>query len=100
MALKTSMNLRAHPKRWLYRPGCLIKNSVSLSATLLNVEAAYEVDGKTSTLNVRLADAFNNPVPDGTAAIFFYRAWLGNWQLQYLGRALLGGLDKSITTEL
>ena len=46
------------------------QNSVSLSATLLNVEAAYEVDGKTSTLNVRMADAFNNPVPDSTAAIF------------------------------
>ena len=46
------------------------QNSISLSATVLNVEGAYQVDGKTSTLNVRMADTFNNPVPDGTAAIF------------------------------
>jgi hypothetical protein len=46
------------------------QNSISLSATLLNVEGAYEVDGKVSNLTIRMADAFNNPVPDGTAAIF------------------------------
>ena len=46
------------------------QNSISLSASVLNVEGAYQIDGKTSTLNVRMADTFNNPVPDGTAAIF------------------------------
>ncbi|RZO79814.1 MAG: hypothetical protein EVA63_07675, partial [Halieaceae bacterium] len=46
------------------------QNSISLSATLLNVESAYDSDGKVSQLSVRMADAFNNPVPDGTAAIF------------------------------
>ena len=46
------------------------QNSISLSATLLNVESAYDSDGKISQLSVRMADAFNNPVPDGTAAIF------------------------------
>jgi len=46
------------------------QNSMSFSASVLNVEGAYEVDGKVSTLNIRMADAFNNPVPDGTAAIF------------------------------
>ena len=46
------------------------QNSMSFSATVLNVEGAYEMDGKVSTLNIRMADAFNNPVPDGTAAIF------------------------------
>ena len=46
------------------------QNSISLSATLLNVESAYNIDGKVSQLSVRMADAFNNPVPDGTSAIF------------------------------
>ena len=46
------------------------QNSISLSATVLNVESAYDSDGKISQLSVRMADAFNNPVPDGTAAIF------------------------------
>ena len=46
------------------------QNSVSLSASVLNVEGAYDLDGKTSELTVRLADKFNNPAPDGTAAVF------------------------------
>ena len=46
------------------------QNSVSLSASVLNVEGAFELDGKTSELTVRLADKFNNPAPDGTAAVF------------------------------
>lgn len=46
------------------------QNSISLSAAQLNVESAYDIDGKISQLSVRMADAFNNPVPDGTAAIF------------------------------
>ena len=46
------------------------QNSISLSATLLNVESAYNMDGRVSQLSVRMADAFNNPVPDGTSAIF------------------------------
>ncbi|MCH1459708.1 MAG: hypothetical protein L7U64_05900, partial [Luminiphilus sp.] len=46
------------------------QNSISLSATVLNIESAYNIDGKISQLSVRMADAFNNPVPDGTAAIF------------------------------
>ena len=46
------------------------QNSISLSASVLNIEGAYEMDGKTSTLSVRMADKFNNPVPDGTQAVF------------------------------
>ena len=46
------------------------QNSTSLSASLLNVEGAYQIDGQTSELTVRMADKFNNLVPDGTAAVF------------------------------
>ena len=46
------------------------QNSVSLSASVLNIEGAYDTDGKTSEITVRLADKFNNPAPDGSAAIF------------------------------
>ncbi|MCR9183767.1 MAG: hypothetical protein NXH81_00065 [Halieaceae bacterium] len=46
------------------------QNSVSLSATELTVRGAREFDGITSEITVRMADKFNNPVPDGTAAVF------------------------------
>ena len=46
------------------------QNSISLSASVLNVEGAYETDGRTSDITVRMADTFNNPAPDGTAAVF------------------------------
>jgi len=46
------------------------QNSVSLSASVLNIEGAYEADGKQTTITVRMADKFNNPVPDGTPATF------------------------------
>jgi len=46
------------------------QNSVSLSASVLNIEGAYESDGKQTTITVRMADKFNNPVPDGTPATF------------------------------
>ena len=46
------------------------QNSISLSASVLNVEGAYDADGRTTEISVRLADKFNNPAPDGTAAVF------------------------------
>lgn len=46
------------------------QNSISLSSTFLNVEGAHEIDGKSASLTVRMADSFNNPVPQGTAAVF------------------------------
>ncbi|MEL4430907.1 Ig-like domain-containing protein [Shewanella mangrovisoli] len=45
------------------------QDSFSLSATALNVEG-WNYDGATVTITARLADAFNNPVPDGTAVYF------------------------------
>lgn len=45
------------------------QDSFSLSATLLNAEG-WDVDGTTVTITARMADAFNNPVPDGTTVSF------------------------------
>lgn len=49
--------------------GLADQNSMSLSATILT-PAGYDFDGFESTLNLRAADAFNNPVPDGTSVNF------------------------------
>lgn len=45
------------------------QNSFSMSSSLLNPEA-FEFDGQTATITVRLADSFNNPVPNGTTVNF------------------------------
>jgi len=37
---------------------------------VLNVDSAYDFDGKTTRVSVRMAAKFNNPAPDGTAAVF------------------------------
>ncbi len=45
------------------------QDSFSLSASVFNPEA-WNIDGTEVTITARLADAFNNPVPDGTAVSF------------------------------
>ena len=45
------------------------QNSFSLSAETLNVEA-WSIDGVQVPVTIRVADHFNNPVPDGTAVNF------------------------------
>ena len=45
------------------------QDSFSLSASVLNIEG-WNYDGATVNITARLADAFNNPVPDGTAVVF------------------------------
>jgi hypothetical protein len=45
------------------------QDSFSLSASTHNIEG-WNIDGTTSVLTARLADHFNNPVPDGTAVNF------------------------------
>ncbi|QSX32416.1 Ig-like domain-containing protein [Shewanella avicenniae] len=45
------------------------QDSFSLSAEVLNAEG-WDVDGTEVMVTARLADAFNNPVPDGTAVYF------------------------------
>ena len=47
------------------------QNSISLSVDgNFVIEEGMTKDGVTRTLTVRMADKFNNPVPDGTAAVF------------------------------
>lgn len=41
----------------------------SVAPTCSNIEA-FDIDGVNSTITVRLADRYNNPVPDGTAVAF------------------------------
>jgi len=45
------------------------QNSVTLSASILNPEAGVR-DNISSTILIRMADSFNNPVPNGTAVSF------------------------------
>ena len=45
------------------------QDSFSLSASTYNVEG-WNYDGVQVTVTARLADAFNNPVPNGTAVVF------------------------------
>lgn len=45
------------------------QDSFSLSSTILNPEG-WDRDGTTVEVTARLADAYNNPVPDGTAVSF------------------------------
>ena len=45
------------------------QDSFSLSASVFNPEA-WDIDGTPVTITARLADAFNNPAPDGTAVSF------------------------------
>jgi hypothetical protein len=45
------------------------QDSFSLSADILNPEG-WGIDGTEVSITARLADAFNNPVPDGTAVTF------------------------------
>jgi hypothetical protein len=49
--------------------GIADQNSMSLSAETLNPEA-FDYDGESVPVMIRLADHFNNPVPDGTAVVF------------------------------
>ncbi|TGD71184.1 hypothetical protein E4634_19435 [Mangrovimicrobium sediminis] len=47
------------------------QNSISLSISdTFVVATGMREDGVTRSVNVRMADKFNNPVPDGTAALF------------------------------
>lgn len=46
------------------------QNSFSLSTSVFHVPTAANIDGEVVTLTIRMADRFNNPVPDGTTAVF------------------------------
>lgn len=46
------------------------QDSFSISATKLNIDGWF-YDGVTTNINIRAADRFNHPVPDGTAITFW-----------------------------
>ena len=46
------------------------QNSISLSTELFHVPRAGDIDGINVALTIRMADKFNNPVADGTSAVF------------------------------
>ena len=46
------------------------QDSISLSASALNIEGAFTTDGLTADITVRMADKYNNPAPDNTQAVF------------------------------
>lgn len=50
--------------------GITDQNSISIQAEELYVPYAAEVDGISVVITVTAADKFNNPVPDGTSAVF------------------------------
>ncbi|MEN8822225.1 MAG: hypothetical protein ABF271_14100 [Abyssibacter sp.] len=49
--------------------GITDNDSFSLTASCFNLEA-FDYDGVEAEVNIRLADRFNNPVPEGTAVAF------------------------------
>ncbi|WP_348674098.1 hypothetical protein [uncultured Abyssibacter sp.] len=49
--------------------GIVDNDSFSLTAECFNLEA-FDYDGVETQVNIRLADRFNNPVPEGTAVAF------------------------------
>ena len=49
--------------------GIVDNDSFSLTAECFNLEA-FDYDGVETGVNIRLADRFNNPVPEGTAVAF------------------------------
>lgn len=46
------------------------QNSISMSTEVFRVPRARDIDGVDVAITVRLADKFNNPVADGTSAVF------------------------------
>lgn len=46
------------------------QNSISMSTEFFRVPGAANIDGVSASITVRLADKFNNPVADGTSAVF------------------------------
>jgi len=62
-------NISTQSDQLVVSTGIPDQDSFSLSATEFNPEG-LNYDGETVTITARLADRFNNPVPDGTAVSF------------------------------
>ncbi|MCL1059107.1 hypothetical protein L2729_14095 [Shewanella gelidimarina] len=61
--------ISSQSKQLIISTGIPDQDSFSLSASVLNAEG-WDIDGTEVTVTARLADAFNNPAPDGTTVSF------------------------------
>jgi hypothetical protein len=68
-ATAVSKAISAQSSRLIVSTGIPDQDSMSLSATTLN-PSAWNFDGETVDIHIRMADAFNNLAPDGTAVSF------------------------------
>jgi hypothetical protein len=62
-------NIGTQSSQLVITTGLPDQNSFSVAVACSNIEA-YDYDGVTNAVTVRLSDRFNNPVPDGTAVTF------------------------------
>jgi len=68
-AIVNSTNISAQSDQLSVSTGVPDQNSISLAFSTHNPEA-FSYDAEEVTVTARLADRFNNPVPDGTAVYF------------------------------
>lgn len=68
-ATQGSLTRSAQSSQLVITTGIPDQDSFSFSTERLNSES-FNVDGVNTVLTIRLADRFNNPVPDGTAVAF------------------------------
>ncbi|UJF21072.1 hypothetical protein [Shewanella sp. OMA3-2] len=61
--------ISSQSKQLIVSTGIPDQDSFSLSAEYVNAEG-WDIDGTEVTVTARMADAFNNPVPDGTTVSF------------------------------
>ncbi|NKF50423.1 hypothetical protein G3R49_07520 [Shewanella sp. WXL01] len=61
--------ISSQSKQLIVSTGIPDQDSFSLSAEVLNAEG-WDIDGTEVVITARMADAFNNPVPDGTTVSF------------------------------
>ncbi|WP_051235481.1 hypothetical protein [Marinimicrobium agarilyticum] len=76
-------NISTQSSRLVVSTGIPDQNSISVAASDLH-PVSWNYDGVESQITIRLADAFNNPAPDGTAVTFTSSG---------------GAIDSSCTTE-
>ncbi|MEM7004059.1 MAG: Ig-like domain-containing protein [Pseudomonadota bacterium] len=69
-ATERTSNISTQSSQLVVSTGIPDLDSFSIARTVIAVEG-FNFDGITSTVTVRAADAFNNPVPDGTAISFY-----------------------------
>jgi len=95
----TTGTLSAQSDQLTITTGIPDQDSFSVSATKLNIEG-LNFDGETTVLTARLADHFNNPVPDGTAVNFVAEGGsIGNNGLGSCS-TLAGACSATLTTQL